>query len=81
MEENEACQARNPKVLEEEIMSSSFAKNDREWWAKGEIERLRNIFVGDKLRKLAKQFYKDQYEHFSEEILNKFLKDIITSQP
>jgi len=34
-------QARPNEVLEREIMNSSFAKNDREWWAKREIEKLR----------------------------------------
>ncbi len=29
-------------TLEQQIMDSSFPKSEREWWAQGEIERLRS---------------------------------------
>lgn len=39
----DACQATPAKELERQIMSASVAKNEREWWAAREIERLRNL--------------------------------------
>lgn len=41
MDPNKASQARPKASLEQEIMDPSIAKNDREWWARTEIERLR----------------------------------------
>lgn len=36
--------AATPKAkLEQEIMDSRVPKNEREWWARGEIERLREL--------------------------------------
>jgi hypothetical protein len=33
-------QATDPKILREEIMDGRIPKNEREWWAKKEIEKL-----------------------------------------
>ena len=40
-----AKQATPADTLESQIMDSSFPKNDREWWAQREIERLRKIII------------------------------------
>jgi hypothetical protein len=34
-------QATSPQILEDQIMSSTVPKSEREWWATREIERLR----------------------------------------
>lgn len=41
MKEN-TCQATAPSDLEQQIMNPSVAKNEREWWAAREIEKLRH---------------------------------------
>lgn len=38
-----AAKATEPEELERQLMSYSVAKNEREWWAVREIERLRAI--------------------------------------
>ena len=38
-----AYQATPASTLEEEIMNPCIAKNEREWWAAAEIERLRKM--------------------------------------
>ena len=43
MTRESAYAARARSQLEREIMSPSVAKNDREWWAMNEIERLREV--------------------------------------
>ena len=43
MTRQSAQAARERSQLEREIMSPSIAKNDREWWAMGEIEVLRKV--------------------------------------
>ena len=44
-----AYQATPASTLEEEIMNPCIAKNDREWWAAAEIERLKKeaLFTAD----------------------------------
>jgi len=39
------CQATDPKELERQIMNSSVAKNEREWWAKQRIEELQDFAI------------------------------------
>ncbi len=39
---SDAKQATDPKELERQIMSHGVPKSEREWWAQGEIERLRS---------------------------------------
>jgi hypothetical protein len=49
-----AYQATPASTLEEEIMNPCIAKNEREWWAAAEIERLRALLkeVDDWVRDL-----------------------------
>lgn len=38
------CSASTPRAeLERQIMDASLPKNEREWWARGEITRLRSL--------------------------------------
>jgi hypothetical protein len=49
MSEDRAKQATDPTDLERQIMDSNIPKNEREWWAAREIEKLRReneIMVG-----------------------------------
>jgi len=39
--DNKPLKATDSKILEQEIMSACVSKNEREWWAKQEIEKLR----------------------------------------
>jgi Lar family restriction alleviation protein len=42
MTDDRACAATPPAELERQIMDSNIPKNEREWWAAREIERLRS---------------------------------------
>lgn len=42
MADDAACEATPASELERQIMSPSVPKNEREWWAAREIERLRD---------------------------------------
>ena len=64
-------QARPNEVLEREIMNSSFAKNDREWWAKREIEKLR-----EQLANLQEQPREEYVENSLKEQVKKNIKEM-----
>lgn len=46
MVEDKAYQATPDLILERQIMDSNVPKNEREWWARNEIERLREALNG-----------------------------------
>ena len=45
MSREAAAQSTPPEELERQIMSSNVGKNEREWWAAAEIERLRALLA------------------------------------
>ena len=47
-----------PAVLRDQIMDSRIPKNEREWWAAREIERLRGA-----LSEIAKQYENQNLNH------------------
>jgi len=43
--DNTLCRATDQKELEEQIMSASVPKTEREWWAKRRIEELQDFAI------------------------------------
>lgn len=54
MSENKEYQATDPKDLREQIMDCRVGKNEREWWASHEIEKLESQLT-EALSLLAKE--------------------------
>lgn len=60
---DETAQATSPEDLREQILSPSVAKNEREWWASHEIERLQGEL--DKTTKIADLHRLDAQQKFA----------------
>jgi hypothetical protein len=43
--ENQSALATDPKELERQIMDPNVPKNEREWWAAREIEKLQDLLL------------------------------------
>jgi rubrerythrin len=56
-----AKQAAPPEQLEAHIMSASTPKGDAEWWAMGEIQRLRAELAEARLDAERYRWLRDQY--------------------
>jgi hypothetical protein len=57
-------QAEHPAILESQIMDSRIPKNAAGWWAKREIERLRELVANERIEcaKLAEEYNGDGIE-------------------
>lgn len=62
MSEDKAKQATDPIDLERQIMDSNIPKNEREWWAAREIEKLRAA-----VQDLAKHVWRGDWDKLKPE--------------
>ena len=73
MEQNDQpCQATDPKELENQIMSANIPKNEREWWAKKRIEELQDLCLARMSNNLRRYLsaYVEELQHHTN-ILNR----------